>query len=98
MIGAQIKWYDATWYWWWLAFLLLFFLLPVGYGWFYRGWGPWYRRSEPLAPADRASRDGGSTDLDEQGWGWLGAIIWGALILALLWLVAVWIAQALYLP
>jgi hypothetical protein len=28
---------------WWLAFIVVFFQLPLGYGWGYRGWGPWYR-------------------------------------------------------
>lgn len=37
-------WYASGWWWWWLVFLAIFFLLPLGYGWDYRGWGPWYRR------------------------------------------------------
>jgi hypothetical protein len=29
---------------WWLALIVVLFPLPLGYGWGYPGWGPWYRR------------------------------------------------------
>lgn len=33
------------WYWWlWIAFVLFVILMPLGYGWGYRGWGPPYPR------------------------------------------------------
>lgn len=84
-------WYGWTgygWWWWWFAFLVVFFLLPLGYGWGYRGWGPWYRRrgtserhvGEPSpAPVE--------DDLDS-GWGWTGVALWIVLLVALFWLVA----------
>ncbi|HKT60752.1 MAG TPA: hypothetical protein VJQ46_11935 [Gemmatimonadales bacterium] len=73
-------WYAYGWWWWWLAFLIIFFLLPLGYGWGYRGWGPWYRRRPGLTSiADH--------DVDI-GWGLIGILLWAVLILAIIWLIA----------
>jgi H+/Cl- antiporter ClcA len=68
-------WYGYGWWWWWLAFIIIFFLLPLGYGWGYRGWGPWYRR-RPI--------DG---DIDA-GWGGAGLLLWIVLFIAIIWLIA----------
>ncbi len=84
--------YGYGWWWWWVLFLIIFFLLPLGYGWGYRGWGPWYRRrrspelrDEGLPPAaDRRS----PTDPElDTGWGWAAVFLWIVLILAIIWLV-----------
>ena len=71
-------WYGYGWWWWWLAFTLIFFLLPLGYGWGYRGWGPWYRRRRPV--------DG---DIDA-GWGAAGIFLWIVLFIAIVWLITAW--------
>ena len=38
----------ATWWWIWLAIVFFLFIVPMAYGWGYRGWGPpyptYYRR------------------------------------------------------
>jgi hypothetical protein len=73
-------WYGYGWWWWWLAFLVIFFLLPLGYGSGYRRWGPWYRRRPTVSPI--AS---GETDV---GWGAIGIVMWVALIIAIIWLIA----------
>lgn len=81
-------WYSTGWWWWWVLFLLVFFLLPLGYGWGYRGWGPWYRRR----PTTRVTEGtmppvGAGPDLDE-GWGWVSSFLWVVLLIALIWIVA----------
>jgi hypothetical protein len=55
-------WYAYGCWWWWMLFLIILFLLPLGYGWGYRGWGPWYRRRRP--------GDIGT------GWGLAGVLLW----------------------
>lgn len=78
--------YGYGWWWWWMLFLLIFFLLPLAYGWGYRGWGPWYRRRLPARSPDAQL---GRTDRDiEEGWGWIAIFLWIALIIAVLWLIA----------
>jgi hypothetical protein len=84
-------WYGGGWWWWWLAFVIFFFLLPLGYGWGYRGWGPWYRRSSSL----RRRRVGGDpiepvSQESDSGWGWLGIALWVVLILAIIWPIGAW--------
>lgn len=88
-------WHSGPWFWWWLAFLLIFFVLPVGYGWGYRGWGPWYRRR----PIDRRSpMNGGTAYVPErrmqvragyagEGWNDGSGVLWLVLIVAAMWLV-----------
>jgi hypothetical protein len=95
-------WYGYTgygWWWWWIAFVLIFFLIPLGYGWGYRGWGPWYRRRNPrrspggeLPPGNApSSNEPGIPPAEEEtGWGWSGAFLWFILIIAIIWLVAAW--------
>jgi hypothetical protein len=85
-------WYGSGWWWWWVAFLLIFFLLPLGYGWGYRGWVPWYRRRgsrglrQEVPPTEMR---GGPADEDlDTGWGWGGMVLWVVLIVALIWFIA----------
>jgi hypothetical protein len=80
-------WYGYGWWWWWIAFLIIFFLIPVGYGWGYRGWGPWYghRRTDVPRAAERAAAEEAAA---EAGWGMLGCFVWIILIIAILWLIA----------
>lgn len=84
-------WYGAGWWWWWMAFWVIFFILPLGYGWGYRGWGPWYRRSG-RSPRVRPSSTSVGTELTpaevEAGWGCLGIALWIILVIAIFWLIA----------
>ncbi len=82
-------WYSNGWWWWWLAFLVIFFLIPLGYGWGYRGWGPWYRRRGRRRAEIRTDLPAGDVG-DEVGWGALGVFLWIVLILAIIWVVAAW--------
>jgi hypothetical protein len=82
-------WYGYGWWMWWLAFVILFFLLPLGYGWGYRGWGPWYRRrnlvgeGRPVASTERPVSEYSTGD-----WGAFGIVLWIVLLVALVWLFA----------
>jgi hypothetical protein len=73
------------WWWWWILFIVIFFFLPLGYGWGYRGWGPWYRRRPPTDLANESV----PPEVDT-GWGWIAFFLWIVLILAIIWLVAGW--------
>jgi hypothetical protein len=79
-------WYSTGWWWWWFVFLIIFFLLPLGYGWGYRGWGPWYR-GRSTGRYNEGSTGPVDSDLDE-GWGWISSFLWVILLIALIWLVA----------
>jgi hypothetical protein len=92
-------WYGYGWWWWWIAFVIIFFLLPLGYGWGYRGWGPWYRRRR-LPPTSSNARTAGDEQLRRElerreleagyGWGWGGIVLWIILLFAIAWLIAAW--------
>ena len=69
-------WYGYGWWWWWFAFIVLFFLLPLGYGWGYRGWGPWYQRSGRLPRERRIDASQLEPITDQTGWGWAGMVLW----------------------
>ena len=77
--------------------MVIFFCIPLGYGWGYRGRGPWYRRRRggsamgrggPLpgnVPANTGSPDNGV------GYGWWGGIVlWIIFVVAIIWLIAAW--------
>lgn len=77
-------WYPFGWFWWWLAFVIVFFILPLGYGWGYRGWGPPYRRRIPAqGPAHLADTD--------VGWGVVGIVLWIALAVAVAWFIVAFV-------
>lgn len=89
-------WYGYGWWWWWIAFLAIFFILPLIYGWGYRGWGPWYRRRR-LPERDMSRRNAGLTGTEpaggtdiETGWGWVAWFLWLILIIAVIWLIFAW--------
>ena len=77
-------------WWFWLA-LSLVFLLPVGYGWGYRGWGAPYPRYIQQRRMQRATDSGSLSAFDHQAWGRGGDLIWTlvafelALFMMLLW-------------
>jgi len=71
---------------WWLWIVIMFLLLvpPVGYGWGYRGWGAPYpryiqrRRGQQAAALGRPS-------IEHESWGWGGDMLWGVLVVGLVW-------------
>lgn len=86
-------WYGYGWWWWWIGFIIVFILLPMGYGG-YRGWGPWYRRrgAKARVRANRVRSPDGTDRLepgDDGGWGWLGIMLWIALLIAIGWAMGV---------
>jgi hypothetical protein len=82
-------WYGPGWWIWWVIFVIIFFLLPLGYGWGYRGWGPWYRTRRPRRMDLPPGTEPTPIDTDA-GWGCLGVILWIIVIIAIIWLIAVW--------
>ncbi len=85
-------WYSTGWWWWWLAFVVIFFLIPLGYGWGYRGWGPWYRRRRHYTggPGEGPMGRTGPGDEPDSGWGALAIVLWFVLIVAAIWFIAAW--------
>lgn len=91
-------WYGYGWWWWWAAFLIIFFLLPLGYGWGYRGWGPWYRRRggagrgprRDLPPPEGQGSLPQEPFRESTGWGWGGYFLWLIILVAIIWLIVAW--------
>lgn len=79
MYGMQMWWI------WWMLFMVLM-LMPVGYGWGYRGWGPPYPQYVQRRRMQRAS-SGGSSGAHHMAWGWRGDLVWVFVFLAAVWLV-----------
>ena len=75
----------SSWWLMWTVFMVLFLLSPVGYGWGYRGWGPPYPRYIQRRRGEQAAAAGGSASFDHHAWGWGGDIVWGALLVGVLW-------------
>jgi hypothetical protein len=78
--------------WWiiWLAFLLLM-LMPIGYGWRYRGWGPPYPSYIQRRRSQRAASYG-SAGVNHAAWGWRGDLAWMFFLIAIFWLL--WLVAA----
>ena len=74
--------------WWivWFVFMLLF-LLPTGYGWSYRGWGPPYPRYVQRRRGRAAAATGGSATFNHQSWGVVGDFVWIVFAVAMFCLV-----------
>jgi hypothetical protein len=76
--------YGWSWWWLWMVFLLVW-MIPTGYGWGYRGWGPPYprfvqrRRGPPIADAD-------SPTPHHLSWGWGGDFVWTMFLIGMMWL------------
>jgi len=67
----------------WLVFLCMFLVMPVGYGWGYRGWGAPYPRYIQQRRALRAGA--GPSSFNHQAWGRSGDFIWIGIMIAGLW-------------
>jgi hypothetical protein len=90
------------WFWWWMLFVIILLVLPLGYGWGYRDWGPpypsVYRRSRdrnsppavgPAAGNASMANPTGSVSNnppDLSGWGVGADLLWIFLVLAIVWL------------
>jgi hypothetical protein len=83
---------HEMWFWWWLIFVTVLFLIPVSYGWGYRGWGPpypyLYRRGRIRAvrPYAATSSPTGDTARASGEWGWVADVIWMVFVIAAVWL------------
>lgn len=79
------------WWWWlWLVFVVSLLVVPLGYGWGVRGWGPPY----PSYWRRRAAAGGGppppemaqTPPVMQDGWGVGADLLWAVLIFAVIWL------------
>ena len=74
-----MSWNAWSGWWLWLLFMI-FLLIPTGYGWGYRGWGPpypsYYRRRRAFAPTHPSA-----------GWGWIADALWICFLVELVWLI-----------
>ena len=83
------------WFWWWLLFVVLLLVIPLSYGWGYRGWGApypsYYQRRRTPTGARAVDPDTvvvEDPDAEEAAaWGVLADILWVLAIVALVWLV-----------
>lgn len=91
-----------VWFWWWLTFVVLLLLIPLAYGWGYRGWGapyPSYYTRANTGYGDPAVDPAGDPTVDPEvdpeleaeareaaGWGLLADMLWVVLVVALVWL------------
>ena len=73
--------------WWILWFvLMLVLLMPVGYGWGYRGWGPPVPTYVQRRRMQQAASSSGSTSFNHTAWGWRGDLAWVFFAVAMFWL------------
>ena len=75
---------------WWIfvvAYMFLF-MVPVGYGWGYRGWGPPYPSYLQRRREQRAAAAGASTGFNHRSWGLGGDFVWLMLAVAFFWTIS----------
>lgn len=70
-----------AWWWLWLVFVLVLFVVPLAYGWGYRGWGPPY---PSLLRRRRTAAEG--AEWHDPGWGVAADMVWAVLLGAIAWL------------
>lgn len=78
----------SSWWWMWIVVMVLFWMLPMGYGWGYRGWGPPYPRYIQRRRGARAAASGGSPTFNHHSWGWGGDFVWVVLFVGAIWAVS----------
>jgi hypothetical protein len=73
--------------WWfvWMGVMLLLLVMPMGYGWGYRGWGPPYPSYIQRRRGRQAAAVGDASTFNHQSWGWGGDLMWGVLLVGLFW-------------
>ena len=84
MTGAWL----STWWLWWAIFMFAFLVLPMGYGWGYRGWGAPYPRYVQRRRGQRAIAVTSSRSFNHHSWGWGGDFVWIAMVVGVLWAVS----------
>jgi hypothetical protein len=67
---------------------MFLFMVPVGYGWGYRGWGPPYPSYLQRRREQRAVAGGGVTAFNHRSWGLGGDFVWLMLAVAFFWTVS----------
>lgn len=72
----------------WMILMLLFWVLPMGYGWGYRGWGPPYPRYIQRRREAHAAASDGSPTFNHQAWGWGGDFVWLVVLVGAFWVAA----------
>jgi hypothetical protein len=83
----------GTWWILWLGFFLVLLVLPMGYGWGYRDWGPpfptyWQRRRSAQLAAK-----GVAGPFKHESWSWGGDLFWLAVFVC-----ATSVIWAMWLP
>ena len=75
---------------WWIlwAVYAFLFMVPVGYGWGYRGWGPPYPSYLQRRHEQQAAAVGGTSAFNHRAWGVGGDFVWLMLLAALFWAVS----------
>jgi hypothetical protein len=75
----------------WMVVMCMFLIMPIGYGWGYRGWGAPYpsymqrrRHQAALASAGAAS----TASADYRAWGYGGDFIWAMVFIGAIWAIA----------
>jgi hypothetical protein len=87
--GDAMFMYTSMW-WFWLVLMLIVFL-PLSYGWGYRGWGVPYPSYIQRRRMERATSNGGVATFNHQSWGLGGDLIWGLVVLDMIFVAAlVW--------
>jgi hypothetical protein len=73
--------------WWsvWMAFMFMLLILPLGYGWGYRGWGPPYPRYIQRRRGQRAAVIGSPATFNHHSWSWGGDFVWMVLVIGVFW-------------
>ena len=69
----------------WLMFMVVFLVMPIGYGWGFRGWGMAYPSFVQQRRARRAGSNGSSSSFDHQAWGRGGDALWLVVLIGVFW-------------
>jgi hypothetical protein len=78
----------VVWLLFWILFVVFLFVVPLGYGWGYRGWGPPYPSYYQRRRRAAATRDPlADADADRQEWGMVADALWIVVIVAIVWLI-----------
>jgi hypothetical protein len=76
----------VVWLLFWILFVVFLFVVPLGYGWGYRGWGPpypsYYQRRRRAAARDALA----DADAERQQWGVVADLLWVVVLVAIVWL------------
>ena len=75
---------------WWILLVayMVLFMVPVGYGWGYRGWGAPYPRYIQRRRGARAAAANNASTFNHHAWGLRGDFVWLMLAVALFWTVS----------